>query len=142
MPGYVTVYISLGHDWSKYIEYVVKDLEGDITDDAIKRRENEIRRKITEIIPCDLHKSPWMEGEFEARQYDIVQSSITIEGVLENREAYQQAIAKLASYVKPGGYMQILTCLGLTWYKYGDVKCCGFTLTEEDVSLGFKEAGE
>ena len=98
-----------GHDWSKYVEYVVRDLEGDHSEDAIERRERLLRGKIKDIISCNVLKDPFFGNEYENCQYDVVQSSGCFECVLDSREAYRQGLVKLCSYVKPGGYFQLLT---------------------------------
>ena len=135
---------SLGHDWSKFIEYVVRDLEGDTTEDAVEKREKEMREKIREIIPCDATKDPFFSGEYQARQYDIVQSCTCLESVLDSREAYYRGIVKLASYVKPGGYLQILTAAGASWYSFAgmDHNLYVLNVEAEDGIKGMEMAGE
>ena len=138
------VLVVAGHDWSKFIEYVVVDLEGDTTEGAVGRREIKMREKIGEIIPCDATKSEFLEGEYQTRQYDIVQSSRCLEAVCEGREAYQRGIAQLGSYVKPGGYLQILTAIGAGYYKCSSGECTLYAVPvgEEDVLKGFEMAGK
>ena len=135
----------LGHDWSKFVEYVVKDLEGDTSEGAIERREKEMRRKIKELIPCDASNlDSFFSGEYETRQYDIVQSCTCLESILDSREAYQKGIVKLASYVKPGGYLQVLTATGGDWYSCSGLGYDVYMLNVEagDNLKGFEMAGE
>ena len=139
------LHFCVGHDWSKFIEYVVRDLEGDTAEGAIKEREEKLRGKIKEIIPCDASRlDSFFEGEFQSRQYDIVQSSRCFEAVVDSREAYQQSVAKLASYVKPGGYLQIITAVGAGWYSCAgvDYKLYSLKVEPEDVLKGIEMAGE
>ena len=135
-----------GHDWSKFIEYVVTDLEGDTTEGAVERREIRMKQVIKEIIPCDASKSEFFEGEYQTRQYDIVQSSRCLESVCESREAYQRGIAQLSSYVKPGGYLQILTAVEAGYYSCSDAgnshSLYAVPVGEEDVLKGFEIAGK
>ncbi len=135
----------IGHDWYKYIEFIVRDLEGDTAEDAIERREEEVRKKLKDIIPCDLTKSDgFFDGEYETRQYDIVQSAGCLEVVFDTPEAYHRAIVKLASYVKPGGYLIIRTALDADWYTFPGVngKLYILNLNKDDPIKGMEMAGE
>ena len=123
------------------MEYVVRDLEGDNAEDAIKTRERLIRKKIKNVIPCDVTQPQFFGEEFQTCQYDIVQTSLCLECALESREAYRQAIVKLASYVKPGGFLQILSSVGATWYTCSDRKIYALDLSEEDAPEAIKLAG-
>lgn len=121
------------------------DLEGDTTEGAVERREIRMREIIKEIIPCDASKSEFFDGEYQTHQYDIVQSNRCLESVCDSREAYQRGIAKLASYVKPGGHLQILTAVGAGYYSCSDAggNCSLYVVPvgEEDVLKGFEIAG-
>ena len=120
----------------------MKDLEKDTSEDSIIDRERLIRTKIKEVIPCDLTEPPFFKDEFQNHQYDIVQTCKCMEYVLESREAFQKAIAKLASYVKPGGFLQLLTCIGGSWYTCSNVcSLYGLNVTEDDVLEGCRMAG-
>ena len=136
--------ILVGYDWTGYIEYVVRELEGDTTEDAVVRREKEMVEKIKEVIPCDVTKSDWLAKEYQSCQYDIVQTSKCLECVLDSREAYQQSIVKLATYLKPGGYIQIVTCLGCIRYTIPGFGHNLYVLKveAEDVQRGCEMAGK
>ena len=136
-------YIFIGYDWTEYIKYVVRDLEGDTTEDAVVRREKEMVEKIKEVIPCDITKPDCLAKEYQSRQYDIVQTSKCLECVLDSREAYQQSIVKLATYLKPGGYLQLVTCIGETWYTLPGLAHNFYVLKVEveDVQKGCEMAG-
>ena len=139
------LFCALGYDWSKFIEYVVRELEGDTTEGAVERREKEMREKIKEIISCDGSKfDSFFEEAYQNRQYDIVQTSRCFESILDSGEAYQQAIVKLASYVKPGGYLQIITAIGENLYTCAgvDYNLYALNVKTEDVLNGVEMAGE
>ena len=133
-----------GHDWSKFTEYVVKELEGDTTEGAVERREKEIREKIKEIIPCDAsNPDSFFDAKFQARQYDIVQVNACLETVADTRDAFSNSIARMASFVKPGGYLQILTGIEATWYTFPglDHPLYVMAVYKEDVLKGIEMAG-
>ena len=140
-----SIYFCVGHDWSKFTEYVVRDLEGDTAKDAVEKREKEMREKIKDIIHCDASKSDsFFEVEYQTCQYDIIQSSRCFESVADSCEAYQRNIVKLASYMKPGGYLQLITALGAQWYSCEgvDYNLYALKVEEEDVLKGIEMAGE
>ena len=118
------------------------NLEGDTAEGAVERREKEMREKIKEIIPCDARLDSFLEGEYATRQYDIVQCNGCFEAVLDSREAYQRAVAKLTSYVKPGGYLQLLTAVGRGWYSFPAVTLYVLKVNQDDGVKGIEMAGE
>ena len=135
---------NIGHDWSKYIEFTVVDLEGDIADGAVERREKEMMEKIKNIIPCDITQSDPFQGEHEMRRYDIIQCSNFLEIISNNVEMMHMYTAKLASYVKPGGYLQILCGIGGEGYSIPgyDRTLHILSITPEDLIRGIEMAGE
>ena len=64
------------------------------------------------------------------------------EAVLDSREAYQRAVAKLTSYVKPGGYLQLLTAVGRGWYSFPAVTLYVLKVNQDDGVKGIEMAGE
>ena len=102
--------------------------------------------KIKEIIPCDITQSdPFFQREYEMRRYDIIQCSHCLEAIASNVEMLHMYIAKLASYVKPGGYLQLLC--GIDGGEGYSIPGCDRTLhvlgiTPEDVTRGLEMAGE
>ena len=134
-----------GHDWSKYTEYVVRELEGDTTEGAVERREKTMREKIKEIIPCDAsNPDSFFDAEYQTRQYDIVQCNSCLEGVVNSREAFSNSVTRLASFVKPGGYLQLRTSIGGTWCLFPglDHPVYWLPVLTEDVLKGIEMAGE
>ena len=120
------------------------DLEGDTTEGAVERREKTMREKIKEIIPCDATRSSFFSGEYATRQYDIVHCNTVFEAVLNSREAFQRGVAKLASYVKPGGYLQLMIVIGCDWYSFPGVdrQFYVLNLTPDDGIKAIENAGE
>ena len=107
-----------GHDWTPYIEHVVRNLEQDISEGAVERREKMIREKIT-IIPSNINNGDSiLDGEYATRKFDIVQCSNCIECALGdgNRQDFYKGIAKLASHVSLGGYFYFMCGIGGSFY--------------------------
>ena len=122
------------------------NLEGDTAEGAVERREKIMREKIKEIIPCDASRldSSFFDGDYATRQYDIVQSSGCFESVLESHEAFQRGVAKLASHVKPGGYLQLMMAVGCDWYTFPGVdrQLYVLNLNPDDGIKALENAGE
>jgi hypothetical protein len=126
---------------------VVRDLEGDVTEGAVEKREKILREKIKDIIPCDASKSDsFFDTDHEKCQYDIVQSNGCFEVVLNSPEAYREGIVKLASYVKPGGHLQLLTSAGgeggYSFAGVTDIKLYVLNVDPKDGIKGLEMAGE
>lgn len=122
-------------------------MEGDTAEGAVEKREKELREKIKEVIPCDVRNSDgFFNGEYQSRQYDIVQSFSCLEVVVDSCEAYHRGIVKLASYVKPGGYLVIIHVVGAEWYSCADVvnnsRFYILNLNKDDPMKGMEMAGE
>lgn len=137
-------FVALGHDWSKFVEYVVKDLEGDTSEGVVQRREKLMREKIKDVIPCDAANPSLFSTDPLDCQYDIVQSKGCIEAVVGTREAYSEGIAKLASFVKPGGYLVVITGKHCQSYCFPGVDYSLYVLEvdTEDVLRGIEMSGK
>ena len=95
------------HDWSPYFKFVVQRFEGKGSDEALIR-EAELRKKIIHILPCDIAledpvkwPSTWTS---QLGSFDVVTTSLCIEAAVKSETEYRDVIAKLKSYLKPGGY--------------------------------------
>ncbi len=123
----------------------MRDLECDTAEEAVERREQELRDKLKEVIHCDATNfESFFDAQYNSRQYDIVQSSRCFESVLDSPEAFQQGIVKLASYMKPEGYLILLTALNSEWYSCSglDYKLYALKVDEKDIQTGVEMAGE
>ena len=49
------------YDWSPYIKYIVKDLEGNVNKETPSFRMQELKQKIKSIVPGDITKKPIVE---------------------------------------------------------------------------------
>lgn len=99
---------SSSHDWSPFFKYVLQKLEGKSEKEA-KQREEELRKKITHIIPCDINKTnPLQLKEFpiaDQPKFDIISTTACLEAAVKSDDAYCEAVAKLSKLLKPGGHL-------------------------------------
>ena len=88
-------------DWTPYIKHVVCDLERKNENEVAQREEN-LRKAIKAVVPCDITKDPPIAKGFEG-PYDIVMSMLCIENGCLTKDEYKAAIRRIASLTKKGG---------------------------------------
>ena len=123
-------------DWMPHIKYVVQTLEGNEDECEITQREENLRKSIKAVVPCDIRQDPPIAEAFAGPQYDIVMSVLCLEGACETRDDYKGAVRKLTSLIKPGGYL-LLYCSLKTTEHYGHYHIGGNKFTFLGVSLEF-----
>ena len=94
-------------DWTPYIKYVVCDLEGNDESEVQKREEN-LRRSIKAIVPCDITQDPPIAKGYGG-PYDVVMSLLCLESACHTRGEYTAAVKRLATMVKTGGNLLLYT---------------------------------
>ena len=119
-------------NWSPFFEHVVQELEGKSKEEAAKREE-ELRKVIKAIIPCDIHKDPPVEPAY-CGPYDVIFTSFCLESACNSLEELSGAVSKLAKLLKPGGKLIIITMEGpgdTFFYMVGDKKFIALSIREE-----------
>jgi hypothetical protein len=87
-------------DWRPTIRKVL-ELEGQsVTDQKMLLREAEVRRKLTQVMPCDATSPFPLEVPV---QYPVVVSNLCIEAAAQNHEQWQQCMLNMCSLIEPGG---------------------------------------
>ena len=135
--------LSSGHDWSNYIKYVVRDLEGDLAESTEQRREHELREKIADVTPCNIRAESFLDSKTEVSQFDVVHTNLCLEIACETQEEFCKCLGKLGDLLKPGGYFVMLTAKGGRWYTCagaGD-KLFQLKLEEADIVEAVKMSG-
>ena len=132
-------------DWSATFEYIVQELEGKEAE-TVAGRQEELRRKLRAIVPCDLTKEKLLEipsslADQYGPPYDVVATCLCLEAVVESEKEYKDVVAKLAGFVKRGGYLVMHAVIQQTYYIVGDKKFYTFYLTRKMVEESLREAG-
>ena len=96
-------------DWTPYIKYVVQTLEGNQDEREVIRREENLRKSIKAVVPCDISKNSPIAQDFDGPRYDVLMSILCLDCACETKEEFKAAIRKLTSLIKPGGYL-LLYC--------------------------------
>ncbi len=89
---------------------------------------------MTEIMPCDIHKEDPLGKplKYEAK-YDLVIASFCLMAGCLSKEEYQQAWQRIATLVKPGGFIIVMDALEETMYLVGGVKFSSVPINMETV---------
>ena len=130
-------------DFTALFKYVVQDLEGKGEDEVVKRQDD-LRRLVKGVIPCDiLHDPPLLVPGYDG-PYDIVLSSLCLDSACTTHEEYSQTIGRLTKYLKPGGkiILQNVQAPGEYHYYYiGSEKFFGLSMTPEFFNSVLSENG-
>ena len=128
-------------DWSPYFKHVVQTLEGRALEDSFDREE-ELRRKISRVIPCDILKQqPLMVKDAQRLKFDVVASTGCVEAAVESDDMFCEAVAKLAKFVKQGGHLILIGFLNTASYWVGNEKFNNFPVSESTVRRALDECG-
>ena len=64
------------------------------------------RCKIRAVAECDIEKEVFIEGAYnKSETYDVVMSFLCLESACKDFNSYKNAIKKLTSLIKRGGYL-------------------------------------
>ena len=140
-----------GHyDWYSYFKYVILELEGNDSDDAVSQRQEEVRRKCRNILLGDLHakkilslSSKSQSSENLCEKFDVVSCNFCCEVAAKTVEEYRINVQRLSNLVKPGGFLLSLASLEESyWYtSYSDERKFHLSIVEDDVKKAFSDAG-
>ena len=89
-------------DFTALFKHVVQDLEGKGEDEVVKRQ-NDLRRLVKGVIPCDIVCDPPLLVPSYEGPYDIILSSLCLPNACTTPVEYSQAIGRLTKYLKPSG---------------------------------------
>ena len=130
------------YDWTSYFHYVIRELEGK-GDKEIKEREEQIRKLVKAVVPCDIGQDPPIAEEYN-QQYDVVFCSLVLECALQTRDDYKAGMIRLGKLIKPGG---MLLFFGVErsgeagFYLVGDRKFRSLGVSSEFAVKAMEDAG-
>jgi hypothetical protein len=122
------------------IEYVVTTIEGQGMEEVEQRRQL-LRDKIVAIVPCDVRGDPPIGVPAGPEKYDVLSTHYCLVTACESVEMYRDSLRKLASFVRPGGYILASEIVGGTFYMVGDVKFSNITLSRDVIRQALVDAG-
>ena len=131
-----------GPNWSPFFEHVVQELEGKSKEEAAKREE-ELRKVVKAVIPCDIRKDPPIEPAYHG-PYDAIFTGYCLETACNSLQELSAAVSKLAKLLKPGGKLVIITMEGpgdTNFYTVGDKKFVALSIREEALKTILEQNG-
>ena len=129
-------------NWKPFFEYVVQELEGKSKEEVAMRQE-ELRRVVKAIIPCDISKDSPIDPAYYG-PYDVVISNLCLDTACTSLEEFARAVCKLAKYIKPGGKLVLQSACGpedTVYYMVGKEKFIGVSINEEFLTNTLKKMG-
>ena len=130
-------------DFTALFKYVVQDLEGKGEDEVVKRQDD-LRRLVKGVIPCDILRDPPLLVPGYEGPYDIIFSSLCLVVACTTHEEYSQAIGRLTKYLKPGGKLilqSVQSSGGHHYYYVGSEKFFFMSVTPEFLNSALSENG-
>ena len=127
------------HDWSSHFKHVVNEVEHIAGDDAWQGRQELLRNRITNIIPCDIFSDNPLLVKHEP--FEIVFTGLCLECACTTYAEYKEGVKKLVGLLKPGGFLLMLLDERETFYMVGEKKFSCLSLTLEQVKEALVEAG-
>ncbi len=129
-------------DWSPFTRLVLEEEGLEPTQEAVKKREEHLRRAISTVAHCDLAESPPVALELSG-PYDVVHCDNVLHAICGTSHTFSAAVDKLSKLVKKdGGYLVVLGGLDLMdSYPAGVEFPTPLDVDEEDYRLAFEKAG-
>ena len=118
---------------------IVNEVEHIAGDNAWREREELLRKRITNIIPCDIFSDNPLLVKQEP--FEIVTTSLCLECACTTYAEYKEGVKKLVGLLKPGGFLLMLLDERETFYMVGEKKFSCLSLTLEQVKEALVEAG-
>jgi nicotinamide N-methyltransferase/methyltransferase len=126
-------------NWENHIRLAL-EVEGLPADqDAIIKREADMRRLITKIMLCDAQApNPLEPFHFS---YDLVTAHHCTDVAATNVNEWFQVIKNVSTLVRPGGYLLLSVTTGSTLYTVGDKVFRCVDLTPSEIEQGYRLSG-
>ena len=108
-------------NWSPFFEYAVKECADDPTSDTISKvsqREDELRKKLSQMCTCDLTQDPIIAPEdIPEGGFNVLVTSGGFEAVAKDEEDFFCMLRKCNNLLRGGGYMVAIIHAKQSWYK-------------------------
>ncbi len=132
------------HDWNVFTREFLK-MEGheDASAESVTAREEELRRKITAVLPCDANLDDPM-GPEKRERYPLVTALCCADSATNSKDTWRLFMTNIASLVKPGGMLILSACGEHSFYKVGERVFPGACVSGRDMlsclmDLGFRD---
>ena len=89
-------------DYTPFFKFVVQELEGITNEIAVLERQDELRRLVKAVVPCDCTKDPPIDHGFDG-PYDIINCSLCLAVASTTLEEYSLYLGRLIKMLRFGG---------------------------------------
>ncbi|KAM4703326.1 nicotinamide N-methyltransferase-like [Rhinophrynus dorsalis] len=124
-------------DWSSVVKHVC-ELEG--KSGKLKEKEETLRRKIKQVLMCDVSKSNPLEPVVLPK-VDCLVASVCLEAACRNQDSYIKALKNLSTLLKPEGHLVMSGDLGANYYEVGSNKVFSLPVNESFLRKALSESG-
>ena len=128
------------YDWHPYFDYVIKTFENDESVETPLNRAEEMKSKISSILHCDVAMENPIGKGYE-KSFDVISVSFCFESACKSVEDVEETLKKLATLLRPGGWIRINGVLGGSYYTVNDKRFFNVTQTKESVQNALAKAG-
>ena len=89
-------------DFTPFFRFVVQELEGQEGEGPVLQRQEELRKLVRAIVPCDATKDPPIAPGYQG-PYDLINCSLCLAVAALSIEEYSNYLGRLTKMLKPGG---------------------------------------
>ncbi|XP_065904257.1 nicotinamide N-methyltransferase-like [Dysidea avara] len=127
------------YNWSPYFRHVVSTLEGQVSLDAVAKRESQLRRILKDPLTCDVRNEPIVPNM--SKPVDIICANFSLETTLPTMTDFEHVMKVLFDMLNPKGFLLLLCSLGCSWYLIKEAKFPCIYLRLENIENAAKKAG-
>ncbi|XP_038635549.1 nicotinamide N-methyltransferase-like [Scyliorhinus canicula] len=124
-------------DWSPIAKYVC-ELEGDR--EKWTEKEKKLRDSIKQVLKCDVHQTNPLDP-VKLEPVDCLVTSLCLEAACKDKATYCAALRNIASLLKPGGVLILISVLNETYYIVDELKFSCLKFNQAFLESAMKEAG-
>jgi predicted ATP-dependent Lon-type protease len=118
-------------DWTEFIKTTLV-LEGnDCSAQEICLRENEIRKRVTQVLKCDANLPQPIQTNGVG--YDVLVSNFCAESATDSMEQWCQFVENITSLIRPGGRLIMSMLKGASSYGVGTETFPAVNIMEDDL---------
>ena len=126
-------------NWTPFFKHVVCQLEENPGEEAVKKRKQMLRSKITAFASANIRNSQPLESDFG--EFDIVSCNFVLGVANDNKQQFEESVKKLSGLIKPNGYLLLMESIEEHWYSVNDIKCPHLSLKPDEILHSLEKAG-
>jgi NNMT/PNMT/TEMT family len=120
------------HDWTPFVRYALACEGAEPTDAAVQEREQQLRGKITALLPADANLKDPLGSEYRGR-FAVVLSPYCAESATGDRETWTRFCRNIASLVRPSGLFLTSALRMCQGYRSGSRFFAATPIDEDDL---------